>query len=122
MESRQKKEFDYTAAGRSFYERRPRQYIVQVPVVIFVRRRNGETPAHGAAMHGHVATLKRLKELGCDLNALSYKMAADQHGAPYEPRTPLDYARYYYQSEAADYLVSQGCTTSAWSEGKPWMA
>ena len=87
-----------------------------------VRRRNGETPAHGAAMHGHVATLKRLKELGCDLNALSYKMAVDQYGAPYEPRTPLDYARYYYQSEAADYLVSQGCTTSAWSEGKPWMA
>ena len=37
-----KKQFDYTAAGRAFYKERPRAYIVQVPVKIFVRRRNGD--------------------------------------------------------------------------------
>merc|ERR1711988_37691 len=79
-----------------------------------VRRRNGETPAHGAAMHGHVEMLKRLKELGVDLNAASYNCMA-ANGIQYQARTPLDYARYYYQSEAAEYLESQGCTTSSWS-------
>merc|ERR1711988_308842 len=71
-----------------------------------VRRRNGETPAHGAAMHGHVDMLKRLKELGVDLNAPSYANK-NFHGLVEEPKTPLDYARYYYQSEAAAYLESQ---------------
>ena len=41
-----KKEFDYTAAGRSFYERRPRQYIVQVPVRACVKRRTGDMTSY----------------------------------------------------------------------------
>ena len=41
-----KKEFDYTAAGRSFYERRPRQYIVQVPVRVYVKRRSGDESSY----------------------------------------------------------------------------
>ena len=38
-----KREFKYTAAGKSLDKTRPRAYIVQVPVIIFVRRRNGDT-------------------------------------------------------------------------------
>merc|ERR1711988_757905 len=62
-----------------------------------VRRRNGETPAHGAAMHGHIDVLKRLKELGVDLNAASYEFT-DHTGTVQPAKTPLDFARYYYQS------------------------
>ena len=48
-----------------------------------VRRRNGETPAHGAAINGHVEMLRELKRLGCDIQAVSY-----------EGKTPLDLARH----------------------------
>ena len=34
-------DFDYTARGKEFYRRRPKSYIVQVPVTIYVRRRDG---------------------------------------------------------------------------------
>ena len=36
-----KKQIDYTTAGKQFYANRPRQYIVQVPCKVFVRRRDG---------------------------------------------------------------------------------
>ena len=36
-----KKDYKYTRLGEVFYKRRPKQYIVQVPVRIYVRRRNG---------------------------------------------------------------------------------
>ena len=38
--------FDYTAAGRSFDERRPKQYIVQVPVRVYVKRRDGKESSY----------------------------------------------------------------------------
>ena len=41
-----KKDFTYTEAGKAFYKQRPRAYIVQVPVKIFVRRRNGFTESY----------------------------------------------------------------------------
>ena len=33
--------FRYTALGKEFYKRRPKSYIVQVPVNIYVRKRDG---------------------------------------------------------------------------------
>ena len=36
-----KRDFTYTALGKKFYERRPKSYIVQVPVTIYVRHKNG---------------------------------------------------------------------------------
>ena len=40
--------FKYTALGKKFYERRPKTYIVQVPVTIYVRRMDGrEFPLPG---------------------------------------------------------------------------
>eukprot|EP00947_MAST-08B_sp_MAST-8B-sp1_P002105 g2105.t1 len=68
-----------------------------------VRRRDGETPAHGAAMHGHIEMLKRLKELGCDLQCKSYD-GRTFNGAPYVGKTPLDCAKYYYQTACVEYL------------------
>ena len=41
-----RKDFEYTAAGRNFYQRRPKQYIVQVPVRIYVKRRTGDESSY----------------------------------------------------------------------------
>ena len=62
--------------------------------VVGVKRRNGQTPAHGAAMGGHLAALKALKELGLDM------LAKDVAG-----RTALDLARYYFQTETVEWLA-----------------
>ena len=35
------KTFRYTALGKKFYKRRPRTYVVQIPVTIYVRRKSG---------------------------------------------------------------------------------
>mmetsp|Transcript_34201 Transcript_34201/g.75119 ORF Transcript_34201/g.75119 Transcript_34201/m.75119 type:complete len:839 (-) Transcript_34201:132-2648(-) len=56
-------------------------------------RVNGETPAHGAAMYGHLNVLRALASLGCDLDA------ADAKG-----RTPLELAKYYQQTDATLWL------------------
>jgi len=77
-----------------------------------VVRRNGETPAHGAAMHGHVETLKCLKELGADLHAHSWD-CIDMSGNYYKGRTPLDCARYYYQSECIAFLEADATEHAA---------
>ena len=79
---------------------------------LHVVRRNGETPAHGAAMHGHVETLKYLKELGADLHAHSWD-CIDLTGSPYKGRTPLDCARYYYQSECIAFLEADAAVSAA---------
>ena len=41
-----RREFSYTTAGKAFYKRRPRTYIVQVPVTIYTRRRSGDNPSY----------------------------------------------------------------------------
>lgn len=70
---------------------------------LHVVRRNGETPAHGAAMHGHIETLKFLKSKGCDLQAMSWD-CKDLQGNLQQGRTPLDCAKYFYQSECIAFL------------------
>lgn len=62
------------------------------------RRLNGQTPAHGAAMMGHIEVLKRLHELGADV----LTPVDDQSMAP------LDYALYYRQMPSVEFLRSLG--------------
>ena len=89
-----------------------------------VVRRNGESPAHGAAMYGHIETLKYMKEKGCNLQARSFD-CIDISGHHYSSRTPLDIARYYYQSECIAFLEADaaaeagaGVVTGASVEGE----
>lgn len=62
------------------------------------RRLNGQTPAHGAAILGQLAILKRLHALGADVLT-----PVDDHLL-----APLDYALYFRQIPCADYLRSLG--------------
>ena len=58
------------------------------------KRRNGMTPAHGAAMYGHLDVLKWLQENGSvDL------LAEDKQG-----RKALWYARYSTQTDSTEWL------------------
>ena len=59
-----------------------------------VVRHNGETPAHGAAMYGHINVLEELGRLGCDLQAKSHA-----------GETPKMCAERCHQVEAVDYLT-----------------
>ena len=59
-----------------------------------VVRYNGETPAHGAAMYGHIDVLQELHNLGCDLQA---KSAAGE--------TPQMCAVRCHQTDAAEFLA-----------------
>jgi len=59
-----------------------------------VARFNGQTPAHGAAMGGHLEVLRALRRLGVDL------LATDKAG-----KTAADYARFYFQTETVAYLA-----------------
>lgn len=62
------------------------------------RRLNNQVPAHGAAIWGHAHVLRRLHELGADvLGAVDDKNMA-----------PLDYAEYFCQAEAREYLRGLG--------------
>lgn len=63
-----------------------------------------ETPAHSAAMHGHIPVLKYLKHLGVDLQQKSIDCVLLRTGVEYKACTPLDYARYYYQTETVKFL------------------
>lgn len=68
-------------------------------------RINRQTPAHGAAMMGHVHILQRLHELGADL-VHSY----DESG-----KSPLDYAVYFCHKASAEYLRDlQGGALTQW--------
>ncbi|KAL1508797.1 hypothetical protein AB1Y20_004892 [Prymnesium parvum] len=59
-----------------------------------VARFNGQTPAHGAAMFGHVPVLRELQKLGCDLHAKSLKS-----------ETPLEAARSNHQNSVVEFLT-----------------
>ena len=43
-----KGDFDYSEAGKQFYKRRPRNYIVQIPATVYNKRRNGTEESYAA--------------------------------------------------------------------------
>jgi len=65
---------------------------------------DGDTPAHMAALNGHVGVLQALLEVG----GTACLSATNTHGA-----TPLHCAAYRGKEEVACWLLSKGCDSGA---------
>ena len=75
--------------------------------VVGVERFNGETCAHSAAMHGHTHILRRLHELGVDMWAETKNNYSGLGGGGMGAgKTALDYATFWNQTDATEYLKS----------------
>ena len=61
------------------------------------------TPLACRTRYGHIEMLKELKRLGVDLQQKSFD-GIGFDGVKYKARTPLDCARYYYQTAAVEFL------------------
>jgi hypothetical protein len=103
-------------AAKGGFQDALRMLVEDYGATLHVVRRNGETPAHGAAMHGHIETLKYLKSQGCDLHAKSYD-CTELNGVEYKARTPLECARYFYQSECIAFLEADAAEVAGAGAG-----